>query len=149
MSDPKRSRRGGRGRSKRPREPEEGGPHPPRDASASHGFAPINFAQQSNSSSTLSQPTRLSKQEQPPALGPAQFSGPAAEGLPGKVAIPSLHTSRAAESLMGSKKGRTSHACDLCRKAKTGCSGQQPCARCKSANVPCVYGDGKRDKEKK
>jgi hypothetical protein len=44
---------------------------------------------------------------------------------------------------------QTFHACDFCRKAKAKCSGDQPCVRCLSFGKQCVYGDGKRDKEKK
>ncbi|KAE8443556.1 hypothetical protein EG329_001718 [Mollisiaceae sp. DMI_Dod_QoI] len=67
----------------------------------------------------------------------------------GKVAIPALKPPQTTESSQGSKKGRTSHACDFCRKAKAGCTGGQPCMRCKNANVACVYGDGKRDRDRK
>ena len=68
---------------------------------------------------------------------------------PGKVAIPALRTNFAAESNISFKKGRNPHACEYCRKAKAGCTGGLPCARCRSANLPCEYGDGKRDKERK
>lgn len=69
---------------------------------------------------------------------------------PGKVAIPPLKTSQAGEtSPKDRKKGRTTHACETCRKAKAGCTGGQPCLRCRNTQVPCVYGDGKRDKERK
>jgi hypothetical protein len=67
----------------------------------------------------------------------------------GKVAIPALRTSTSFSSPQLFKKGRTPHACDHCRKAKSGCSGDQPCLRCKAAQAICVYGDGKRDKERK
>jgi len=69
---------------------------------------------------------------------------------PGKVAIPALRSPQTADSMSkGYKKGRTPHACDNCRKAKAGCTGEQPCLRCRNSRVSCVYGDGKRDKEKK
>lgn len=66
----------------------------------------------------------------------------------GKVAIPALRTSQVPES-KALRKGRTQHACDTCRKAKAGCSGGNPCSRCKTMKSNCVYGDGKREKEKK
>jgi len=69
---------------------------------------------------------------------------------PGKVAIPALRSAQTFESsARGNKKGRTTHACDACRKAKAGCTGEQPCARCKGAGVSCVYGDGKREHDRK
>jgi hypothetical protein len=78
-------------------------------------------------------------------LGPAGGIPP-----PGKMLLPPLPKSRAAHS--GSprtEKNRTSHACDKCRKAKAKCSGGQPCDKCRNEAKECVYGDGKRDKEKK
>lgn len=85
------------------------------------------------------------------AAGPPGFKtdhGILPRAPPGKVAIPYIKT-QAPESSRGSKKGRISHACDYCRKAKAGCSGEQPCSRCSSAGVSCFYGDGKRDKDRK
>jgi hypothetical protein len=66
----------------------------------------------------------------------------------GKVAIPALRTPLT-DSSKSLKKGRTAHACDTCRKAKAGCSGTRPCLRCKATRAECVYGDGKRDRERK
>lgn len=84
------------------------------------------------------------------AFSPPQAPSPGALNPPrGKVAIPALKTSHQPNSPQTSKKGRTTHACDFCRKAKAGCTGGQPCVRCKNANVDCVYGDGKRDRERK
>jgi len=69
---------------------------------------------------------------------------------PGKVAIPALKAQNRAESASTAfKKGRTAHACDNCRKAKSGCTGEVPCMKCRSSGVQCVYGDGKRDKDRK
>ena len=68
----------------------------------------------------------------------------------GKVAIPALRPLQSLESsVRGIKKGRTSHACDACRKAKAGCTGGQPCSRCKNVGMVCVYGDGKREHDRK
>jgi len=66
----------------------------------------------------------------------------------GKVAIPALRVSKADTAKSG-KKNRTSHACDQCRRAKAGCSGGTPCSRCRTTRSNCVYGDGKRDRERK
>jgi hypothetical protein len=66
-----------------------------------------------------------------------------------KVAIPTLRATGTLEAPRPFKKCRTPHACDRCRKAKSGCSGEQPCSRCRAAQIACIYGDGKRDKERK
>jgi len=68
---------------------------------------------------------------------------------PGKIAIPAIKPPASSSSSKDQKKGRTSHACDACRKAKAGCSGEQPCGRCGTTGAACIYGDGKRDKDKK
>ncbi|TVY41819.1 putative transcriptional regulatory protein [Lachnellula occidentalis] len=79
-------------------------------------------------------------QPQLPLLDPPQ----------GKVAIPALKQSRRNESASAAfKRGRTSHACDNCRKSKSGCTGELPCLKCRNAGFQCVYGDGKRDKDRK
>ncbi|RDW64228.1 hypothetical protein BP5796_10730 [Coleophoma crateriformis] len=66
----------------------------------------------------------------------------------GKVQIPAIR--RGAEyANKPERKIRTSHACDNCRRAKAGCTGGQPCSRCQNTRGRCVYGDGKRDKERK
>lgn len=87
------------------------------------------------------------------AGGPAQIPlqqamSSAGQSASEKLPIPPLRGGKA-EGSKGSKKGRTSHACDACRKAKAGCSGGQPCARCRTTRSTCVYGDGKRDRERK
>lgn len=79
------------------------------------------------------------QQEQTPGLPP-----------PGKMLLPPLPKSRAKYSSSSrTEKNRTSHACDKCRKAKAKCSGAQPCEKCRTENKECIYGDGKRDKERK
>jgi hypothetical protein len=79
------------------------------------------------------------QQEQTPGLPP-----------PGKMLLPPLPKSRAEYSSSSkTEKNRTSHACDKCRKAKAKCSGGQPCEKCRTEDKECIYGDGKRDKERK
>ncbi|KAJ5506152.1 hypothetical protein N7453_005109 [Penicillium expansum] len=59
-----------------------------------------------------------------------------------KVAIP-----RNAQPSSWTSSGRVSRACENCREQKAKCSGHRPaCHRCLDANVPCSYGDGKREK---
>ena len=116
------------------------------------GFAPINYQTQST-------PTIASRAEQPQQhqdtashghpSQPQQQLTIATQAPPGKVAIPALKTPQTADSSKNSRKGRTPHACDYCRKAKAGCTGGQPCSRCKGAGVDCVYGDGKRVRDRK
>jgi hypothetical protein len=156
-SMPPKTEKRGRGRAKRPRES-------PREEGATQGFAPANYSSQSNAvrpGTTFSHPL-------PPQSSPAPNSRTVNTSAtsefhsahpinvitshppPGKVAIPALRQPQNFEaSSKGSKKGRTSHACDYCRKAKAGCSGEQPCSRCRSARVACVYGDGKREQDRK
>jgi hypothetical protein len=149
------SKQGHRGRGKRTR---DGG-------SASHEPAPIQSSAPINyppSSGPNFPPAVFNRPVQPPPLHAtptrsAAGSGPQLEPLrvatqppPGKVAIPALKTPQTIESSSkSSKKGRTTHACDHCRKAKAGCTGGQPCQRCRTSRVPCVYGDGKRERERK
>ncbi len=69
---------------------------------------------------------------------------------PGKLLLPPLPKSRAEYTASSrTEKNRTSHACNNCRKAKAKCSGGQPCEKCRTEDKECIYGDGKRDKEKK
>ncbi|CAG8901680.1 unnamed protein product [Penicillium egyptiacum] len=59
-----------------------------------------------------------------------------------KVAIP-----RNAQPSSWTSSGRVSRACENCREQKAKCSGHRPaCHRCLDANVPCSYGDRKREK---
>ncbi|KIY03019.1 uncharacterized protein Z520_01485 [Fonsecaea multimorphosa CBS 102226] len=46
-------------------------------------------------------------------------------------------------------KVRTSHACDRCRLMRTKCSGGERCAKCVKDGAACVYGDRKRERNKK
>jgi hypothetical protein len=69
---------------------------------------------------------------------------------PGKMLLPPLPRAPGAYSSSSkSEKFRTSHACNTCRKAKAKCTGGMPCDKCRSEEKECVYGDGKRDKERK
>ncbi|KAK0111791.1 hypothetical protein ONS96_001059 [Cadophora gregata f. sp. sojae] len=125
---PPRQEKRGRGRGKRPRDDEE--PKSPH----STGFSAINSPPiASTSQAGFGQQLPIQSTQAPP----------------GKVAIPALKNPRITESSKALKKGRNPHACDFCRKAKAGCTGGNPCTRCLNAHVPCVYGDGKRDKDKK
>lgn len=143
------SKQAKRPRGKRPRDDEV----PRHDFGV--GFSPINphasFVEAGTASS--SSKTQSQRGDGRTALATeAAKSRPllvATQPPPGKVAIPALKSSRSLDSPKFFKKGRTPHACDYCRKAKAGCTGGQPCTRCKSAGVACVYGDGKRDKDRK
>ncbi|OAP58456.1 hypothetical protein AYL99_07546 [Fonsecaea erecta] len=44
---------------------------------------------------------------------------------------------------------RTSHACDRCRLMRTKCSGGDRCSKCIKDGAACVYGDRKRERNKK
>lgn len=46
-------------------------------------------------------------------------------------------------------KRRISHACDRCRMMRTKCSGGEQCSKCIKDNANCVYGDRKRERNKK
>ena len=126
-----------------------------REEPPGQGFAPINYQSQSNP--TFTGHTEQSQQPQRTAFDGQAQSPPYAQrklaittqAPPGKVAIPALKTPQTADSSNSFKKGRTPHACDYCRKAKAGCTGEQPCSRCRSAGVDCVYGDGKRVRDRK
>ena len=132
-----------RSRGKRPRY--DSGPS--RETPQLPGFAPVNTQSQSN-------PTFAGSPPQPQLTAFQSQAGPsrqqalqiATQPPPGKVAIPALRTPQTSQTPKGFKKGRTPHACDYCRKAKAGCTGGQPCTRCRNADVECVYGDGKRDR---
>ncbi|KAJ5040634.1 uncharacterized protein L3040_006283 [Drepanopeziza brunnea f. sp. 'multigermtubi'] len=135
---PPRQEQRGRGRGKRPRDS-------PPDATRPAGFAPI------NNSPSASRPSLPNLPYESASASPTRDASTRAQAPPppGKVAIPALKNPRLADSKSSLKKGRTAHACDFCRRAKAGCTGGDPCTRCRNANVPCVYGDGKRDKDKK
>lgn len=72
-------------------------------------------------------------------------------GIPpaGKMLLPPLHRNFPPSTTSKGEKSRTSHACERCRKSKSKCSGTQPCEKCRNERKECIYGDGKRDKEKK
>lgn len=138
-----------RGRTKRPRDESS------HLATPTQNFGSINQVSQyapSYSDSIFSQAPSLQTGASTtgPAFSPFQAHSPHSALPPrGKVAIPALRAVHPPDSPQGSKKGRTTHACDYCRRAKAACTGGQPCVRCNNANVPCVYGDGKRDRERK
>jgi hypothetical protein len=156
LSMPPRNEKRGRGRGKRPRESS-------REEGTTQGLASVNCASQSNTiqpgtsfSHSLSQssPGSISRTVNTSSTPDVHSAQPinviTSHPPPGKVAIPALRPPPNFESSSkGSKKGRTSHACDYCRKAKAGCSGEQPCNRCSNARVACVYGDGKREHDRK
>jgi hypothetical protein len=66
----------------------------------------------------------------------------------GKLLLPRLQRR---DSVVSGKveKQRTAHACERCRKTKAKCSGGQPCEKCKAEDRECIYGHGKREKEKR
>ena len=89
--------------------------------------------------------------ELPQPLSLLTQQGPAL-GLPpsGKMLLPPLPKSRADYAASSrTEKNRTIHACDKCRKAKAKCCGGQPCEKCRTKDKECIYGDGKRDRERK
>lgn len=147
----------GRGRGKRARNSSR------EERSTQAGFAAANYNQQSNitpSGTSFEHPSPPSRSgtwplsENTSSTAEPQYGQPVnvitSHPPPGKVAIPALRPPQSFESsVRGSKKGRTSHACDACRKAKAGCTGEQPCARCKNTGTACVYGDGKREHDRK
>ncbi|KAL2410635.1 hypothetical protein ABEF95_001037 [Exophiala dermatitidis] len=47
------------------------------------------------------------------------------------------------------KRLRTSHACNRCRAMRTKCSGGARCSKCVKDGAVCVYGDRKRERNKK
>jgi hypothetical protein len=150
MSD--REKRGP-GRPKRPRVDRPGS----RDAHTSQalGVAPVNQSTPSTSTRSVEQRHTVSTEPSASRASPqkpndrTEFQSAGQSAPPGKVAIPSLPPRHSGESSRSSKKGRIQRACDFCRKAKAGCSGAIPCSRCKNAGVECVYGDGKRDTDRK
>lgn len=44
---------------------------------------------------------------------------------------------------------RTAHACERCRLLKAKCSGGLRCEKCTADKAECIYGDGKRERNKK
>ncbi|KAF2760890.1 hypothetical protein EJ05DRAFT_508127 [Pseudovirgaria hyperparasitica] len=46
------------------------------------------------------------------------------------------------------ERKRVCKACDRCRLKKSKCDGSQPCLRCKSDNVSCLFGERKRAQDK-
>ncbi|KAL4780319.1 fungal-specific transcription factor domain-containing protein [Aspergillus varians] len=67
-------------------------------------------------------------------LSPSEPSTPGS-----KVAIPR------APQLRSYGNRRVKRACIECREQKTKCNGQNPCSRCTSLGISCVYVDGKRE----
>jgi hypothetical protein len=145
-----------RSRGKRPRYEAQSS----REAPLVQGFASVNYPRSSptfpGTSNTHPEqpqsPQRTVFHEPGQNVAPSQGQqrlGIIMQAPPGKVAIPALKTAQTVDSPKTLKKGRTAHACDYCRKAKSGCTGEQPCIRCRNAQVECVYGDGKRDRDRK
>jgi len=109
---------------------------PPSEPSLSSSYSQARIKPESETSQSLSGWT---PQDHTPSLLP-----------PGKMLLPPLPKSRADHSASSrTDKNRTSHACEKCRKAKAKCSGSQPCEKCRAENKECIYGDKKRDKERK
>ncbi|TVY34220.1 putative transcriptional regulatory protein, partial [Lachnellula subtilissima] len=123
----------------------------------SHNFDPFDSAQPSGSTSFDIQSRDSPELTQHQHAETSSTGGSAVQPqlpLPnaplGKVAISQLKQSRRNESASTAfKRGRTAHACDNCRKSKSGCTGELPCLKCRNAGFHCVYGDGKRDKDRK
>ncbi|TVY62795.1 putative transcriptional regulatory protein [Lachnellula suecica] len=141
-----------RARGKRLRDQDEDSPAHQSDITQS--FAPLNVSRPPSSKSSQPSSSRSQSFFQPQLGPPRPIEGAmqprAGPAPPGKVAIPQLKVPKRAETSPAAfKKGRTSHACDNCRKAKSGCTGELPCLKCRNAGITCVYGDGKRDKDRK
>lgn len=145
-----------RGRGRRPRDEVE---RRSRENNTAQGLAARVHSSQTSSSSSSgfqSHQSELFYHQQPGMANPSRSAVQPPRGVPnlvppGKVAIPALKQPRRIDPVSTtSKKGRTAHACDNCRKSKSGCTGEIPsCLKCKNAGVSCVYGDGKRDKDRK
>ncbi|KAK5188956.1 hypothetical protein LTR92_011048 [Exophiala xenobiotica] len=60
---------------------------------------------------------------------------------------PAGHPSRSSRST--ATHSRTSHACSRCRVMRTKCSGGDRCLKCVKDDATCVYGDRKRERNKK
>jgi hypothetical protein len=140
-------------RGKRSRDEVEGSS---RKSDTTHNFAPVNPSQTSGSSSfgIHSRDSSGLQHQHGEVSGAIRSAEQPQLPLPqvplGKVAIPALKQPRRTESVSPAfKRGRTAHACDNCRKSKSGCTGELPCLKCRNAGVSCVYGDGKRDKDRK
>jgi hypothetical protein len=149
-----REEKRGRGRTKRPRQ-DEGSARdnhlPSGSTSSSAPYVPRSAA--TYPELILNPSHRPSSHSRPAAsitMSPSPRTDHRTSAPPGKVAIPALRPMHGDDSSgKGSKKGRTLHACDACRKAKAGCTGEQPCQRCKAGGTLWVYGDGKRDRDRK
>ncbi|KIW75157.1 hypothetical protein Z517_11929 [Fonsecaea pedrosoi CBS 271.37] len=61
----------------------------------------------------------------------------------------SSHTKSRISKKTTNTKMRTSHACDRCRLMRTKCSGGDRCTKCIKDDANCVYGDRKRERNKK
>jgi hypothetical protein len=143
-------------RAKRPRKEEIGSGSSSREKATAKSPTTSGLA----ASDTLYQRSQLQSSQHSASSAPGPVSGNrpgqqaiSSSGLApplGKVAIPALRSTHSVESTSKSlKKGRTAHACNNCRKTKAGCTGETPCPRCRNAGIPCQYGDGKREAEKK
>ncbi|OJJ05830.1 hypothetical protein ASPVEDRAFT_87166 [Aspergillus versicolor CBS 583.65] len=73
----------------------------------------------------------------------------ASSGMPLTPSEPSPPTSKIAiprvSQLRSYGNQRVKRACIECREQKTKCNGQNPCGRCTSMDLQCVYVDGKRE----
>ncbi|KAF3359827.1 DNA mismatch repair protein msh-2 [Verticillium dahliae VDG1] len=68
---------------------------------------------------------------------------PPMSGRPGSAELEDLDEDLPQEELTqaGTKRRRIRRACVPCRSHKAKCSGAQPCSRCASNNLQCIYGD--------
>jgi len=61
----------------------------------------------------------------------------------------SLHPLSSSTPTRAPAKHRASHACDRCRLLRTKCSGDDPCHKCRKDEAICLFGDRKRERNKK
>ncbi|KAI9800750.1 MAG: hypothetical protein M1833_003167 [Piccolia ochrophora] len=89
-----------------------------------------------------------------PSSSRASSASPYQPRPPGRVLIPRMKREEGSAVASGRledlEKHRVSHACESCRIRKTKCTGENPaCAHCKKHGLDCVYGDRKREKDKR
>lgn len=132
-----------------------GGPSIASPALATGKASPETPRRQANESSNLELQAYKSQmmRSSMPAFSQSQQQQPSSPSIPppGKMLLPPLPRPNSAiiNSSTNAEKNRISHACDKCRRAKAKCSGGLPCVKCRNEGKECIYGAGKRDKERK
>ncbi|KAL4801199.1 fungal-specific transcription factor domain-containing protein [Aspergillus unguis] len=108
----------------------------PRPAGSHANFRVVSYPGPQSGSNQRSEPSSGAMPVDPAVpLTPSEPSTPGS-----KIAIPRVSQLR---SSYGNRRVR--RACMECREQKTKCNGQNPCGRCTSMGIVCVYVDGKRE----